>query len=206
MIFNIFIFALPFIGLNEQSIFEFGALNGFLVVVYKELWRLLTSMFLHSGAMHIVMNMLSLYIVGRLVERLFNVWSYLGIYFISGVIGSLSSIYFHPMGWGVGASGAIFGIFGALSGFVLVHRKRMQDEFIEFMRGFGMVLVLNLGIGLIFPSIDLSAHIGGLVAGVIGGAMVAYNSRYIGLYALIAGVTVVLFYNYLPLLYVSQSL
>ncbi|HIO95881.1 MAG TPA: rhomboid family intramembrane serine protease [Campylobacterales bacterium] len=205
MILNISVFALPFIGLDEQSLFEFGALNGFLVVIYEELWRLLTSMFLHSGAMHIVMNMLSLYIVGRLVERLFSAVSYLGIYFISGIVGSLISVYFHPMGWGVGASGAIFGIFGALTGFVLVHRKRMQDEFIEFIRGFGMVLVLNLGIGLIFPSIDLSAHIGGLVAGAIGGALVAYNPKYIGLYAVIAGVAVALFYNYLPSLYVTQS-
>jgi len=201
IIINILVFLLPFIGLSEDLIFDTGALQGQLVVIHTEVWRLFSSMFLHAGAMHIVMNMLSLYIVGRLVERLFSSGSFLALYFISGVIGSLNSIYFHPMGWGVGASGAIFGLFGALMGFVLVHRRRMQSEFMEFMRSFGMILLLNLVIGFVFPSVDMSAHIGGLIAGIIGGAMVGKYPKSIWLYSSIMVILMLAIYSYLPALY-----
>lgn len=187
-------------SLNEPF-YQYGALNGYWVVVQEELHRLLTSIFLHSGGMHIVMNMLSLYIVGTMVERLFSASSYLGIYFISALFGSFVSMYVHPTGWAVGASGAIFGIFGALAGFAWVHRKTMQKQFMEFMRSFGLILVINFVIGIVFPSIDMSAHIGGLVAGAIGGLLVAKNSTYIWVYVSVSLLILIGFYNYLSVLY-----
>jgi len=181
----------------NEPFYQYGALNGYFVLVQGEWYRLLTSLFLHSGAMHIVMNMLSLYIVGTVVERLFNASSYLGIYFIAAFFGSFVSMYVHPIGWAVGASGAIFGIFGALAGFAWVHRKRMQKEFMEFMRSFGLILVINFVIGIVFPSIDMSAHIGGLIAGIVGGLLVALNPRYIWGYLSVSLVILIAFYHYL---------
>lgn len=199
---NSIVFIIPniFTSWNEPF-YQYGALNGYWVVVHEEVYRLFTSIFLHSGAMHIVMNMLSLYIVGTMVERLFNISSYLGIYFISALVGSFVSIYVHPAGWAVGASGAIFGIFGALAGFAWVHRNVMQNQFMEFMRSFGLILVINFVIGIVFPSIDMSAHIGGLVAGMIGGFLVAKNPIFIWGYLMASLVILIAFYNYLPAIY-----
>jgi rhomboid protease GluP len=187
----------------HQTIFNNGALNGYYVVLYGEIYRLFSAMFLHNDIMHIVMNMLSLYMVGGMVERLFTTWGYLGIYFMSAFLGSFASIYMHPIGWAVGASGAIFGIFGALAGFAFIHRTRMHYQFMQFMRSFGVVLAINFFIGIIFPSIDMSAHIGGLLAGFIGGIFVAKNSNYLAFY--LVGMTLLLLalYNYYPTLYVA---
>ena len=142
MIINIVIFLLPFLGvISSNDLLEFGAINGVLVVVYGELWRLVTAIFLHGGFEHIFMNMLSLWFVGRVVERWFDNFSYIIIYFISGLIGGLVSIYSHPIGVAIGASGAIFGIFGAMAGIVIVNRRRMEAQFKAFIREFGVILL-----------------------------------------------------------------
>lgn len=206
IIVNIIIFVIPqLIPSLYEPIYQHGALNGYWVVAQNELYRLLTSIFLHSDAMHIVMNMLSLYLVGTMVERIFQPFAYLGIYFLSALFGSFLSMYVHPSGWAVGASGAIFGIFGALAGFAWVHRIKMQRQFMEFMRSFGLILLLNLVIGLVFPSVDMSAHIGGLVAGAIGGFLIAKNSQYLWAYLVGGLILLVGFYNYLTTLYVFKS-
>jgi len=211
MIINIIAFLLPLLeGVNVMNmsakyLASIGGLFGPLVILEGEIWRLVSAMFLHGGIEHILMNMLSLFIVGRSLEMFFSKTSYLIIYFISAFVGSLISIYFHPVTVGIGASGAIFGLFGALIGFVLVHRKRMQDDFMEFMKSFGLLLLLNLGIGLLFPSVDLSAHIGGLVAGIIGGIFVALHPKNIWIYLGLMLFVMYLFYSYLPILYVDPN-
>lgn len=211
MIINIIAFLLPLLeGVNVMNmsakyLASIGGLFGPSVILEGEIWRLVSAMFLHGGIEHILMNMLSLFIVGRSLEMFFSKTSYLIIYFISAFVGSLISIYFHPVTVGIGASGAIFGLFGALIGFVLVHRKRMQDDFMEFMKSFGLLLLLNLGIGLLFPSVDLSAHIGGLVAGIIGGIFVALHPKNIWIYLGLMLFVMYLFYSYLPILYVDPN-
>jgi len=96
-----FVFLSPVIeGINVMDmsagyLFSIGAMFGPTVVLEGEIWRLFSAMFLHGGAEHVLMNMLSLYLVGRSVERIFSALSYLFLYFISGLIGSLVSIYFH---------------------------------------------------------------------------------------------------------------
>lgn len=160
-------------------------------------------MFLHGGITHIFMNMLSLWFVGRVTEMWLGRVSYISIYIISGLVGGLASIYMHPTTVDIGASGAIFGIFGALAGMVMVHRKKMEAQFKAFMREFGIILLLNLGIGIAFESIDLSAHIAGLIVGIIGGAMVAKSSKLIWVYIVISFMLMIPFYNYLYTLYVS---
>lgn len=211
MIINIIVFLLPLLdganvmNMSSKYLASIGGLFGPSVILEGEIWRLVSAMFLHGGIEHILMNMLSLFIVGRSLEMFFSKTSYLIIYFISAFLGSLISIYFHPVTVGIGASGAIFGLFGALIGFVLVHRKRMQDDFMEFMKSFGLLLLLNLGIGLLFPSVDLSAHIGGLVAGIIGGIFVALHPKNIWIYLGLMLFVMYLFYSYLPILYVDPN-
>ncbi len=186
-----------------DKIFVAGALHGYSVVVKGEIYRLVTSTFLHSGGMHIVMNMLSLYIVGKMVERLFSKTAYLSIYFISAFFGAFTSIYMHLDGVAVGASGAIFGLFGALAGFVFVHKNTMAGQFKAFMKDFGMILLINLGIGFAFPSIDVSAHVGGLLAGIVGGFVIAKNPKFVGIYVGLSLFFLVGFYNYLYSMYAN---
>ncbi len=161
-------------------------------------------MFLHGGLEHIAMNMLSLWFVGRVVEVWFNKVSYLSIYLISGLMGGLISIYMHPVTVGIGASGAIFGIFGAMAGIVIVHRKRMEAQFKAFIRDFGIILLLNLVIGVVFESVDLSAHIAGLIMGIIGGAMVGKSPKNMILFIVISTLIMSFIYSYLPSLYVTN--
>jgi rhomboid protease GluP len=175
-------------ALNEY-LYMNGVLHGYSVIVKGEWYRLFTSIFLHADMMHIVMNMLSLYMVGTVVERIFSKSAYLGIYFVSALVGSFSSIYMHLGGLAVGASGAIFGLFGALAGFAFVHRVTMGEQFMSFIKDFGVILLINLVIGFVVPFIDVSAHVGGLIAGMVGGFMVAKNPKYLWAYL---GVTLVL--------------
>ncbi|HHB93533.1 MAG TPA: rhomboid family intramembrane serine protease [Campylobacterales bacterium] len=183
--------------MSSQYLLSIGAIFGPSIIIDGELWRLVTAMFLHGGIEHIAMNMLSLWFVGRVMESWFDRVSYISIYFISGIAGGLISIYMHPTTVGIGASGAIFGIFGALSGMVIVHRRRMEEQFKAFMKEFGIILFLNLVIGVVFESVDLSAHIAGLIVGMIGGAMVAKSYKMIWIYISIMVISMILFYNYL---------
>lgn len=192
------------IDTSSEYLLSVGAMFGPAVVLNGEIWRLFTAMFLHGGLEHIAMNMLSLWFVGRVVEVWFNKISYLSIYLISGVMGGLISIYMHPVTVGIGASGAIFGIFGAMAGIVIVHRKRMEAQFKAFIRDFGVILLLNLVIGVFFESVDLSAHIAGLITGIIGGTMVGKNPKNIWLFIAIMTIIMVLIYSYLPSLYVTN--
>ena len=170
--------------MDTRVLVAFGALYGPLVFVYDEWWRLLSAMFLHGGMTHLLMNMFSLYIVGRPAEIYFEKRAFLAIYFSSGLIGAVASLTIHPESVGIGASGAIFGLFGALAGFFLVHRERIGAQSKLFMKNFGVIIALNVLLGLSIPSIDMSAHIGGLVAGVIGGMMLSYNPRWLLFYSI----------------------
>jgi len=202
---SIIVFLIASININwEETLYMSGVLHGYSVVVKGEYYRLFTSIFLHADAMHIVMNMLSLYIVGTMVEKLFSSLSYVSIYFVSALFGSFASIYMHLGGQAVGASGAIFGLFGALAGFAFVHRNTMRNQFISFMKNFGMILLINLVIGLVVPSIDMSAHIGGLVAGLIGGMMIAKNPKFIWLYLILSLLFLIYIYNHIFALYASS--
>ena len=185
--------------------YQFGGLNGLLIFEYGEFYRFITSMFLHNGAMHIVMNLLSLYLVGRILEKIFRPAAYVAIYFVTGIFGSLSYIYMAPYDWAVGASGAIFGMFGALAGFAWMHRKTMYQQFMEFMRSFGIILLLNLVMGLVMPEIAMSAHIGGLVVGILSGIILAKRSHYLWAYVLGSGLLIFLICSYLPSLYASAN-
>lgn len=127
----------------------------------SEPWRMITSIFTHSttSPLHLLFNMYTLFIFGRLLESLLGRWRYLALYLVSGLGGSVAVLLLSPYTWVVGASGAIFGLLGA---------------FVVIQRGMGMrnpqlviLIVINLVIGFI-PGFSISwqAHVGGLVAGV----------------------------------------
>lgn len=173
------------IDMNLKVLVDMGALYGPLVVLKGEWWRLFSAMFLHGGMTHILMNMVSLYIVGRGVESYYTKSAYLALYLFSGLIGALASLAVHPQSVGIGASGAIFGLFGALAGFFLAHRAQIAAYSREFMKDFVAIIGINLFLGLAIPSIDMSAHIGGLVVGFIGGYMLAKRPNVLWVYVLL---------------------
>lgn len=140
-------------------------------VVDGQWWRLITAMFLHNGLLHIASNGYALYVIGMDLEGFFGRARFLAIYFIAGFAGSVASFAFSPYySSGVGASGAIFGLIGALAVYFGMYRrlfgKRGNLQFWNII----VVVILNLGLGFsgILP-IDNSAHMGGLVAGALVG-------------------------------------
>jgi rhomboid protease GluP len=139
-----------------------------------EWWRLLTSVFVHGGLLHIAFNMWCLWNLGALCESLYGRWTYVAIYLICGVGASLASAACQPYTPSVGAAGAIFGLAGArLAAFKLGEFSAPRSALSGTLRSLGAFVVYNLIFGAIIPGIDNTAHIGGLVTGLIVGALIA---------------------------------
>ena len=140
-----------------------------------EWWRLATAMFLHFGLVHLAMNMWALWDSGRLAERLYGHVRFVTIYFASGLAGNLLSLVTHGnQAVSGGASGAIFGVLGAL--LVCLWRERRQVDPTEFRWLFGGVVVftvVTIVLGLLITGIDNAAHIGGLISGSLLGIVLA---------------------------------
>lgn len=133
-----------------------------------ELWRLLTPMVLHAGGIHLLFNLMALYIYGPYVEQAFHHFRFVIMYVISGFFASCVSYAFGPVNkTGVGASGAIFGMIGILV--VYAYRRRTSSLIREFLRSLLIIIGINLFIGFTNPFIDNYAHIGGLVGGLVLG-------------------------------------
>ena len=196
-------FSRSIVDMDMQTLVDMGALYGPLTVMKGEWWRLFSAMFLHGGMTHILMNMFSLYLIGRGVEIYFEKKAYVVIYLFSGLIGGLASLYMHPNSVGIGASGAIFGVFGALAGFFLAHRGKIAEHSKAFMKDFGIVLGINLVLGLSIPSIDVSAHLGGLLVGLIGGFVISKDPKWIWVYSGVMLIIIIAVMQYLPNHYVQ---
>jgi membrane associated rhomboid family serine protease len=138
-------------------------------ILEGQYWRFVTPIFLHAFILHVALNMLNLIVVGIFVERIFGHLRFLLIYLVTGVISVIASFYFAPQEISVGASGAIFGLVGAYSIFVFVHRRAFRHGGIPALTWLVFIIGLNLGIGLIIPNIDNYAHVGGFVSGCILG-------------------------------------
>ena len=137
-------------------------------------WRLLTSMFLHFGLAHLALNMLGLWSLGNLTERLFGWASFLTIYLGAGLCGSLLSLYWHPLTNSAGASGAIFGVLGALLVFMISPRTGVAPHIAAPQRNSALLFIaVNLLNGFTHAGIDNAAHIGGLLGGMLLGWMLA---------------------------------
>ena len=157
---------------NIDTLIDMGAKYNPLIME-GEWWRLLTSMFLHIGFVHILMNMVALFYLGTAIERIFGRTRFLVIYFLGGIAGSIAS-FATSISISAGASGAIFGLFGALLFFGLIYK----DVFKETMgMNIVFILVLNLVIGFSIPEIDMGAHLGGLLGGFLIAACLHVPSK-----------------------------
>jgi membrane associated rhomboid family serine protease len=141
-----------------------GLLSPNSVLIGHQYYRIFTSAFLHGSIGHIGLNMLSLYWLGRFIELVLRPWRMLVVYFVALVAASISVILFSPPNAAtLGASGAIFGLFGALFAIGLKLGERGR----ELVRSNVGILVLNLVWSFAFPGISWQAHLGGLIAGFI---------------------------------------
>jgi membrane associated rhomboid family serine protease len=152
-------------GGSGQAMVNLGGLYVPLVLVKHEYWRLFSSMFLHEGVLHIAFNMWALWVIGGFMEAAVGRLKFMILYFISGFAGSVLVIVAAPVNsLVVGASGAIFGLFGALAVHAFLNRGRdFQSR--RLLGNILFLLVINLVFTFTAGTISWQAHIGGLVAG-----------------------------------------
>jgi rhomboid protease GluP len=159
---------------TAESLLRWGANFG-PKTVNGEWWRLFSSMFLHVGIVHLLFNMWVLAQAGPLVERLFGNTAFLILYVLSGLAGSLASLARSSLVVSVGASGAIFGVYGALLGFLALRRHALPVQVTKGLGGSAVFFVgFNLVYGITQKGIDLAAHAGGLVAGFLCGLVLSW--------------------------------
>jgi rhomboid protease GluP len=162
-----------FMDFPVRELVQWGA-NAGALTLSGEWWRLLTNIFVHGGLIHIAFNMWCLWNLGQLCESLYGRWTYAAIYLICGLGASLASATLHPYIPSVGASGAIFGLAGALiAAFKLGEFSVPRSALSGTLRSLGAFVVYNLIFGFILPGVDNTAHIGGLITGLIVGALIA---------------------------------
>ncbi|MFJ4077067.1 rhomboid family intramembrane serine protease [Curtobacterium sp. NPDC089991] len=140
------------------------AYNSFLLPTQP--WRVVTSLFVHSGIFHILFNMWALWIFGRMLENMLGTWRFVALYFITGIFGSMLVTFLAPGTTVVGASGAIFGLFAAF--FVL--QRSLGQNAVQLL----VIMGLNLVVGFL-PGINISwqAHVGGIIGGFLVGFVFA---------------------------------
>ena len=179
VVINALVFALlALMSMNPMQIpsdllIRFG--GNFAPLVQKgEAWRFFTALFLHGGLLHVGLNMLALHQAGQIVERLFGRAGFLTIYVIAGLLGNAASLWWKPGPVSVGASGAIFGVYGALLAYLLRQRGSVPTEVFREMRSGTLGFIgYSLFAGFSIPGIDNAAHLGGLVGGLLLGAAFA---------------------------------
>jgi rhomboid protease GluP len=143
-----------------------------------ELYRLFTVTLVHAKLdempLHLIFNMLLLYQTGPIVERLYGRWAFLGMYLVAAASGSLASFAFGPAQGGIGASGAVFGLFGILIAALYIHRPMVDQQTRGILGQLVALVILNLVIGFAMAGVvDNWAHVGGLIAGLWLGVLFA---------------------------------
>lgn len=158
---------------DPNVLITFGAKVDQLIAA-GQIWRLVTSNFIHIGFFHLAFNMYALWAIGPAAEELLGRWGYFGLYILSGIGGTFASFLF-TQALSAGASAAIFGLLGAL---LIFSWRRPQ----LWRSGLGMnllvVVLVNLFLGFIIPQIDNFAHLGGLVSGIAVGAVLSKFQEY----------------------------
>lgn len=170
---NVIIFLLGMIfNLSDDFINLFA--NYGPLVTEGQYYRLFTSMFIHANIFHILFNMYALYLLGAQAEGFFGKGKFLVIYILSGISGSLLSILLNQGAVSVGASGAIFGILGALLYFGYNNRVYLGNTLV---REIVPVIIINLAFGFMMTGVDNFAHIGGLIGGITTAMAVGFYSN-----------------------------
>lgn len=183
--------ALNLVGFGLQFLLGINQISGdwgmwpVAIAINGEWWRLLTSAFLHGGVLHLAFNMYVLFVIGTALERILGRIRYIVLYVVAALGGSVASYLFSDIRTvSVGASGAIFGLMGAL----LVAGRRLRYDFKQV----AILLAINVAIGFFVPGIDWRAHLGGLATGVVVAAIFSYAPRRGRLVWQIAGVVAVI--------------
>lgn len=169
---NVFIYLIMVVmsrslDINVGVLVNMGAQYN-LLVAQGQIWRIFTAMFLHFSIFHVGLNMLSLFFIGSAIEAFYGKWRYLAIYLGAGLAGGIATYFLGaPDTVAAGASGAIFGVFGALGVFYVVNWRALGS----YGRGAIGNWVFWLGLNIVFdfsvPGIGITDHLGGLVAGVL---------------------------------------
>lgn len=175
---NILVFVLIlFIGKTEAGILnltKFGAFDKD-KILNGEIYRLFTSLFIHAGVLHLLVNNYALYVIGPQIEGFFGKYKYVLIYLLSGLLGNIMSLPFID-GLSVGASGAIFGLLGSLLYFGYYYRVYLgtvlKSQIVP-------LIILNIMIGFMLPNINNTAHIGGLIGGMLATMIVGVPYKYV---------------------------
>jgi rhomboid protease GluP len=179
---NILVFVLmvlasgTFWAFGGRTLFAFGGNFG-PATLTGDYWRLVTAGFVHGGLLHIGFNMWCLWSLGQLSERLFGSWITFAVYMLTGVSGALLSTAVHPTHLEVGASGAVFGIAGAiLSGIKFGNVAVSSFQKRQIISSMIFFVIFNLAFGAALPGIDNWCHLGGVISGLIFGVPLAVAS------------------------------
>ena len=169
LVFVIMVFAgLGVISFDARDLLAWGA-DFRPKTIDGQWWRLLTSFFLHGGLMHLFMNMYGLFFVAIFLEPMLGRLKYASAYLICGIAASIVSIWWHPATISVGASGAIFGLYGVLTAMIIANKVNVKDRRSMLLISLPFI-VINLLLGL-SGGIDNAAHVGGLLCGLIIGCL-----------------------------------
>lgn len=160
---NFIMFFVPMLFNATEEVFTFGAVFGPFIRM-GQYYRLIVGTFIHSGIFHLLFNMYALWIIGIQLESFIGKWRYLCVYLFSAVCGSLLSIMMNVNSASVGASGAIFGLLGALLYFGYHYRVYLGNVIKSQIIP---VIAANLLLGFMMPGVDNAAHIGGLIGGLL---------------------------------------
>ncbi|MEG0471765.1 MAG: rhomboid family intramembrane serine protease [Solibacillus sp.] len=169
---NFIVFIITLIpGIGEEILYAGMSVNAFIAA--GEWWRIITSMFLHSGFAHVLFNMFSLFLFGPELEKIAGKMRFLTIYFLAGIFGVAATFLLEdPYYASVGASGAIYGIFGAFAALVYYTR----NSFPQLKQIILPIIVISVIMTFLTPNINITAHLGGLATGFILG-FVYFNSK-----------------------------
>lgn len=150
---------------SNQAIFNAGGMYGAYVSLFpRQLWRLVTPIFVHIGWEHFFFNMLTLYFVGQMAEQIWGHHKFLALYVLSGIVGNIFTLFFTPNVIAAGASTSLFGVFAA----IMVAGYFGRNPYLkELGRNYQALIIINLIFNLFTPSIGIAGHIGGLVGGIL---------------------------------------
>ena len=167
-------FSTDIFNIDINTLIYFGG-NNYLLVRSGEIWRIISAAFLHVSIIHLIVNMYSLAIIGTQVETFIGRFKFLFIYLVSAICGNLLSLVFTQNNIiSVGASGAIFGLMGALLYFGYHYRLYLSNA---IKNQIIPVIVLNLILGFMVSGVDNAAHIGGLIGGYLAAMAIGIENK-----------------------------
>ena len=175
VILNAGIFLMCMFG--NRSLYVMGRLSAESILIKRDYWRIITAMFLHSGTDHLFSNMIILFFVGAIIEKEIGHIKFALLYLLSGICGNLLSLLSKVMtvdSYSIGASGAVFGLDGALLAMVLFWDRKLLQ--VTPVRVAAMIFLSVYG-GFSGENIDNAAHVGGLAAGFLLGCVFCLLER-----------------------------